>query len=298
MKTVAAGQLRRNSVQAERLALLRTHRLGLPAAIFLLAIAAISLFAPLISPHDPTLLAPSLRLQPPSEEYFLGTDAFGRDLLARILYGGRISLLIGFGAAAVALACGLVLGLIAGFFRSLDSIVMRAMDGVMAIPNVLLAVAVVTLWGAHLAAVLAAITIPEIPRVTRLVRSVVLFAREELYVKAAIALGTPSIAILRRHLLPNAIGPLIVQGTYICASAILLESILSFLGAGINPEIPTWGNIMADGRLYFQIRPSMILWPALLLSLVILAINILADAAHDWLDPRARKLSRTAASRA
>lgn len=140
--------------------------------------------------------------------------------------------------------------------------------------------------GGHLAAILVAITIPEIPRVTRLVRAVVLSAREELYVKAAVALGSSGFAILWRHLMPNTVGPLLVQGTYICASAILLESILSFLGAGINPEIPTWGNIMADGRLYFQIRPSMILWPALLLSLVILAINILADAAHDWLDPR------------
>src|SRR5690606_28138821 len=145
--------------------------------------------------------------------------------------------------AAVGLACGLLFGLIAGYFRGLDSIIMRAMDGVMAIPNVLLAIAIVTLWGAHLAAVLLAITIPEIPRVTRLVRSVMLSAREELYVKAAIALGAPSFTILRRHLLPNALGPLLVQGTYICASAILLESILSFLGAGINPEVPTWGNI-------------------------------------------------------
>lgn len=289
MKADATSISHRSSAQAKWRSVIRANPLCIPAALILLAMVGVSLLAPLISPHDPVALAPSLRLQPPGDAFLLGTDLYGRDLLARILYGGRVSLLIGFGAAAVGLACGLLFGLIAGYFRGLDSVIMRAMDGVMAIPNVLLAIAIVTLWGAHLAAVLLAITIPEIPRVTRLVRSVMLSAREELYVKAAIALGAPSFTILRRHLLPNALGPLLVQGTYICASAILLESILSFLGAGINPEVPTWGNIMADARLYFQIRPSMILWPALLLSLVILAINILADTARDWLDPRARK---------
>jgi peptide/nickel transport system permease protein len=289
MKADATSVSHRSSARAQWRSVIRTNPLCIPAALILLAMVGVSLLGPLISPHDPVALAPSLRLQPPGDAFLLGTDLYGRDLLARILYGGRVSLLIGFGAAAVGLACGLLFGLIAGYFRGLDSIIMRAMDGVMAIPNVLLAIAIVTLWGAHLAAVLLAITIPEIPRVTRLVRSVMLSAREELYVKAAIALGAPSFTILRRHLLPNALGPLLVQGTYICASAILLESILSFLGAGINPEVPTWGNIMADARLYFQIRPSMILWPALLLSLVILAINILADTARDWLDPRARK---------
>lgn len=289
MKAGATSLSHRSPARAQWQSVIRANPLCVPAAFILLTIAAVSLMAPLISPHDPAALAPSLRLQPPGDTFLLGTDLYGRDLFARILYGGRVSLLIGFGAAAVGLICGLVLGLIAGYFRGLDGVIMRAMDGLMAIPNVLLAIAVVALWGAHLGAVLVAITIPEIPRVTRLVRSVMLSAREELYVKAAIALGAPSFTILRRHLLPNAVGPLLVQGTYICASAILLESILSFLGAGINPELPTWGNIMADARLYFQIRPSMILWPALLLSLVILAINILADTARDWLDPRARK---------
>jgi peptide/nickel transport system permease protein len=260
--------------------------MALPAIVVLLAIAAISVFAPLIAQHDPAAIAPSLRLRPPSENFLLGTDSYGRDLFARLVYGGRVSLLIGLGAAATGLASGLLLGLIAGYFRRTDAAIMRAMDGIMAIPNVLLAIAVVALWGGNIATVLIAITIPEIPRVTRLVRSVVLSAREEPYVEAAVALGTSATTILRRHLMPNAIGPLIVQGTYICASAILLESILSFLGAGINPEIPTWGNIMADGRLYFQLRPSMILWPALLLSLTILSINILGDTARDWLDPR------------
>lgn len=288
MKIAAADYPHPKSAHTTRWhAIMRANPLCIPAALFLLGLVIVSLFAPLIAAHDPTALAPSLRLQPPNQTFLLGTDSYGRDLLARILYGGRISLLIGFGAAIVGIVCGLFFGLIAGYFRGLDGIIMRAMDGVMAIPNVLLAIAIVTLWGGHLAAVLVAIIIPEIPRVTRLVRAIVLSAREELYVKAAVALGSSGFTILRRHLMPNTIGPLLVQGTYICASAILLESILSFLGAGINPEIPTWGNIMADGRLYFQIWPSMILWPALLLSLVILAINILADTARDWLDPRA-----------
>jgi len=255
------------------------------AAAMLLAIAAVSLFAPFIAQHDPTEIAPALRLRPPGDGFLLGTDSFGRDLFARLIYGGRVSLIIGLGTAAVAVTCGLVLGLVAGYFRRVDAVIMRAIDGIMAIPNVLLAIAIVALWGGNLATVLIAITIPEIPRVTRLVRSVVLSAREEPYVEAAVALGTPGITILWRHLMPNAVGPLIVQGTYICAAAILLESILSFLGAGINPETPTWGNIMADGRLYFQLRPSMIFWPALLLTLTILSINILGDAARDRLDP-------------
>jgi peptide/nickel transport system permease protein len=265
----------------------RANPLCIAAIAALLAIAALSIFAPIIAHHDPAEIAPSLRLQPPSREFLLGTDSYGRDIFARLIYGGRISLLIGLGAAATALVCGLALGLFAGYVRWIDALVMRTMDGVMAIPNVLLAIAVVALWGSNLAAVMIAITIPEIPRVTRLVRSVVLSTREEPYVEAAVALGTPSATILWRHLMPNATGPLIVQGTYICAAAILLESILSFLGVGINPEIPTWGNIMADGRLYFQIKPSMIFWPALMLSLTILSINILGDTARDWLDPRA-----------
>jgi peptide/nickel transport system permease protein len=261
--------------------------LCLSAIIILLLIATISVFAPLIAQHNPAEIAPALRLRPPTEDFLLGTDSYGRDLFARIVYGGRVSLLIGLGAAAASMAGGLLLGLIAGYFHRLDVVIMRAMDGLMAIPTILLAIAVVALWGGSLGTVLIAITIPEIPWATRLVRSVVLSAREEPYIEAAVALGTPPATILWRHLMPGVVGPLIVQGTYICASAILLESILSFLGAGINPEIPTWGNIMADGRPYFQLRPAIILWPALLLSLTILSVNILGDAARDWLDPQA-----------
>lgn len=267
-------------------AALRARPSSAIAVFVLVLIAAVSIFAPLLTPHDPGQIAPALRLRPPGDDHFLGTDSYGRDLFTRLLYGGRVSLLIGLGAAAIGTLSGLVLGLLAGYFRAIDTLFMRVMDGLMAIPNVLLAIAVVALWGGNLAAVLIAITIPEIPRVTRLTRSVILSAREETYVAAAVTLGSSSITILWRHLMPNAIGPLIVQATYICASAVLLESILSFLGVGINPEIPTWGNIMAEGRLYFLIKPSLIFWPALLLSLTILSVNILGDALRDTLDPR------------
>lgn len=267
----------------------RSHIVSAAAAALLLVIVLAAVLAPLIAPHDPVALDPMARLQGPSELHPLGTDAYGRDLLSRTLHGARASLAIGVGAAVVALLIGLPLGLLAGFIRVLDAVLMRVMDGLMAIPSILLAIAVVSLAGSSLWTVLFAITIPEIPRVVRLVRSVVLSAREEPYVEAAIAVGSSTLKILRRHLMPNTFAPLIIQGTYICASAILTEAILSFLGAGIGTETPSWGNIMAEGRLYFQLQPSLIFWPGLLLSLCILSINILGDAARDALDPRMKR---------
>jgi peptide/nickel transport system permease protein len=254
------------------------------ACLVLVALSAI--FAPWLAPHDPLQLAPELRLKPPSADFPLGTDGYGRDLYSRILYGGRISLAIGIGAALISVTIGLMIGLVSGFLKWVDAIVMRIMDGLMAIPSILLAIAIMSLSGANPRTVLAAIVIPEIPRVVRLVRSVVLSAREEPYVEAAIAIGSSLPKILWRHLMPNTIALLIVQGTYICASAILTEAILSFLGAGISPETPTWGNIMAEGRAFFQVRPSLIFWPGLLLSVAILAINLIGDATRDALDPR------------
>ncbi|WP_207458237.1 ABC transporter permease [Azospirillum sp. SYSU D00513] len=271
---------------------LRIGRFG-PAAILaglcLLAITLVAVLAAWLAPHDPIQMNPSNRLKPASDAFLLGTDAYGRDLLSRILYGARISLTVGIGAAVVSVAIGLPLGLASGFFRVLDGILMRVMDGLMAIPSVLLAIAVVSLTGASLWTVLVAITIPEIPRVVRLVRAVVLSAREEPYVEAAIAVGSSLPKIMWRHLMPNTMAPLIVQGTYICASAILTESILSFLGAGIGTETPSWGNIMSEGRAYFQLKPSLIFWPGLLLSVCILSINLLGDAARDMLDPRLKQ---------
>ncbi len=259
------------------------------AAICLIVVVASAIFAGVLAPQDPQKLAPAMRLKPGMPGFPLGTDAYGRDLLSRILHGGRISLMIGVGAAIVSVTIGLTIGLVSGFFRWADAIIMRIMDGLMAIPSILLAIAVVSLSGASLKTVLIAIIIPEIPRVVRLVRSVVLSAREEPYVEAAIAIGSSLPKILWRHLMPNTFAPLIVQGTYICASAILTEAILSFLGAGINPETPTWGNIMAEGRAFFQIKPSLIFWPGVVLSIAILSINLIGDATRDALDPRMKQ---------
>ncbi|MGN7963796.1 ABC transporter permease [Brucella sp. 22210] len=270
----------------------RVARVGivpLVAGALLAAIVLLTLISPWIAPHDPLAMNPLMRLKPPSDEYLLGTDNYGRDLFSRMILGGRISLLIGLLAAAASIAAGVFIGLIAGFFRTADTIIMRMMDALMAMPSILIAIALVALNGPSIGSVIAAITIPEIPRVVRLVRSVILSAREEPYVEAAMALGSSTPKILFRHLLPNTMAPLIVQGTYIVASAILTEAILSFLGAGISTEIPTWGNIMSEGRQFFRIKPSIVLWPGLLLTLCVLSINLLGDAARDSLDPRLKK---------
>jgi peptide/nickel transport system permease protein len=267
-------------------------RLGIAgsiAVLVLVLIVAMAVFAPLLAPYDPIAMNPAQRLKPASDLHWMGTDAYGRDLFSRIIYGARISLIVGIGAAAISVAVGLPLGLLAGFFRPLDAVLMRIMDGLMAIPSILLAIAVVSLAGASLWTVLVAITLPEIPRVVRLVRSVVLGAREEPYVEAAIAVGSSLPKIMWRHLMPNTLGPLIVQATYVCASAILTEAILSFLGAGVGTETPSWGNIMSEGRVYFQLLPLLIFWPGLFLSACILAINLLGDTARDLLDPRLKQ---------
>lgn len=259
------------------------------ATLILTVIVIATLTAPLYVPHDPMAIDALNRLSAATAENWLGTDQFGRDLFSRVVTGGQVSLLIGVGAAVVSVFLGLVIGLVAGFFRTADAIIMRMMDALMSIPAILLAIALVALSGPSIGSVIMAITIPEIPRVVRLVRSVVLSAREEPYVEAAIALGSPMVKILWHHMMPNTLAPLIVQGTYICASAILIEAILSFLGAGVSTEIPTWGNIMAEGRTFFQIKPSLIFWPGLMLSLCILSINLLGDTARDMLDPRLKK---------
>lgn len=270
----------------------RNWRLGfgpILAAIVLALIVIATATAYLYVPHNPMGMDALQRLKGPGETYWLGTDAYGRDLFSRVMVGGQVSLLIGIGAAIVSVFIGLMIGLVSGFFRMADAIIMRIMDALMAIPSILLAIALVALNGPSIWSVIFAITLPEIPRVVRLVRSVVLSAREEPYVEAAIALGSSMPKILWKHLMPNTLAPLIVQGTYICASAILTEAILSFLGAGVSTEIPTWGNIMAEGRLFFQIKPELIFWPGLMLSLCILSINLLGDTARDLLDPRLKK---------
>ena len=251
----------------------------------LLLMALLAIAAPLIA-GDPMKLTPINRLKPPGEAFWFGTDFLGRDLYARTIYGSRISLMVGGAVAIISTLIGLFIGLLAGYLRWVDALVMRVMDGLMAIPGVLLAIALISLAGASLLNVIIAISIPEIPRVVRLVRSVVLTIREQPYVEAAVSVGSPLFKILFKHILPNTVAPLIVQATYVCASAVVIEAILSFLGAGTPPEIPSWGNVMAEGRTYFQISPWIIFFPGVFLAVTVLAVNILGDGLRDSLDPR------------
>jgi peptide/nickel transport system permease protein len=251
----------------------------------LLFMAITALLAPLFAGDAITML-PANRLRPPSAEHWFGTDNLGRDVFARTVYGAQISLLVGILVAGVSVGLGLAIGLAAGYNRRLDGPIMRVMDGIMAIPAILLAIALVSLSRASVGIVIAAIVIPEIPRVVRLVRSVVLTVREQPFVEAAVSGGSRRIKILLRHILPSTVAPLIVQATYVCASAILIESALSFLGAGTPPEIPTWGNMIASSRLFLSRAPWTIFFPGACLAIVVLAVNLLGDGLRDRLDPR------------
>jgi peptide/nickel transport system permease protein len=255
----------------------------------LVLLLVMALAAPLLTAFDPTELTPRFRLRAPGGEHLLGTDMAGRDVWSRVAYGARVSLFIGFTVAVLALSVGTIVGLVAGYVRALDGLLMRVMDGLMAIPGILLAIALVSLSGASLGTVILAIFVPEIPRVARLVRSIVLSIREEPFVEAAIGLGTPVRSILWRHILPNTLPALIVQGTYIAASAILIEALLSFIGAGLSPTLPTWGNTIAEGRDVFQRAPWIILAPGAFLAATVLAINVMGDGLRDTLDPRLAK---------
>jgi peptide/nickel transport system permease protein len=263
--------------------------LAIAAGLILMLIMLFAILSPFIGMVDPRALAPTQRLKPPSELYWFGTDQFGRDVWSRVVYGARVSLTVGVTVAAASVLIGTVIGVIAGYVRWLDGIVMRIMDGLMAIPGILLAIALVSLSGASRLTVIIAITVPEVPRVVRLVRSIVLSVREEPYVEAAISVGTPLPQLLWRHVLPNCVPPLIVQATYIAASAMLTEAILSFLGAGTPPETPSWGNMMAEGRTFFPIAPWIVLLPGFALAFTILAVNVLGDALRDRLDPKIAK---------
>ena len=255
----------------------------------LLALVLIGIFAPYLWTVDPTALAPAKRTRPPSADYWFGTDALGRDVYSRVLYGTRVSLTVGLSVALLATLAGLTIGLVSGFVRWADGIVMRVMDGLMSIPPILLAIALMALTRGSVGNVIMAITVAEIPRVSRLVRSVVLSLREQAYVDAAIASGTRTPMIILRHILPNTMAPMLVQATYVCASAMIVESILSFIGAGTPPTIPSWGNIMAEGRALWQVKPYIVFFPAAFLSVTVLAVNLVGDGLRDALDPRMAK---------
>ena len=265
-----------------------------PTIFFGATLLAILVAVAIIGPWlvaDPFRQAPINRLRPPSERFWFGTDQFGRDVFSRTINGARVSLIVGLAVAALASLIGLGIGLLCGYFRRIDAFIMRVMDGIMAIPTILLAIALITLTRPGLGIVIVAIVIPEVPRIVRVVRAIALSIREQPYVESAIAGGTRNARLLARHILPNTLAPLIVQATYACASAMLIEAGLSFLGAGVPPEIPSWGNIIAQGRTFFQIAPWTILIPGAFLAVTVLAVNLLGDGLRDRLDPRlARRL--------
>jgi peptide/nickel transport system permease protein len=264
----------------------RKHPTLVLGGLMLMAVALLSLAAPWLATHDPQDIDPVARLQAPSAEHRFGTDALGRDVYSRAILGGQVSLAVGLGVALLSSAIGVLLGLIAGFVRGADGIVMRVMDGLMAIPGILLAIALMALTRASLVTVIVAITVPEVPRVVRLVRSLALTLREQLFVEAAHAIGTRLPMILWRHVLPNMTAPLVVQATFIAASAVLIEAALSFLGVGVPAQVPSWGNMMAEGRNFVAVAFHIILFPGLLLAATVLAINLLGDGLRDALDPR------------
>jgi peptide/nickel transport system permease protein len=267
-------------------AYIRRHPTIVIGAALLALMGLMAVLAPYLGTVDPQALAPIRRLRWPSAQYWFGTDMLGRDVYSRTIYGARVSLTVGISVALLSTGLGLAIGLVTGFSRWTDAILMRVMDGLMSIPSVLIAIALMALTRASLQNVVFAITVAEVPRVTRLVRGVVLTLRELPFVEAAFASGTGIFRILWRHIVPNTLPPLLVQGTYIAASAMIVEAILSFLGAGTPPNIPSWGNIMAEGRSLFQVAYYIVLFPGAFLSITVLAINLLGDGLRDALDPR------------
>jgi peptide/nickel transport system permease protein len=252
----------------------------------MVAMALVAIAAPWLAPIDPQSIAPFDRLQGPGGHYWFGTDQIGRDVYSRTLYGARVSLIVGCAVAVTSISIGLLLGLLSGFIPRLDAVLMRVMDGMMAIPSILLAISLIALTGPSLRNIIIAITIAEVPRVTRLVRGLVVGLRGQLFVEAARASGTTVPVILYRHIIPNLLAPLLVQASYVFAAGVMTEAILSFIGAGVPPETPSWGNIIAEGRTVFQLAPHIVLFPSLVLSIMVLAVNALGDGLRDAFDPR------------
>ncbi|MGJ4917263.1 ABC transporter permease [Bradyrhizobium sp. HKCCYLRH2060] len=281
---MVAPKIRRGAI-----GFLRNHPTVAIGGALLLLLVIIGVFAPFLFTVDPTAIAPAKRTRLPSADFWFGTDALGRDVYSRVLYGTRVSLTVGLSVALAASLIGLSIGLVAGFLRWADGVLMRCMDGLMSIPPILLAVALMALTRGSVGNVILAITIAEIPRVARLVRGVVLSLREQPYVDGAVASGTRTPMVILRHILPNTMAPMLVQATYICASAMITEAILSFIGAGTPPTIPSWGNIMAEGRALWQVKPYIVFFPAAFLSVTVLAVNLVGDGLRDALDPRMAK---------
>ncbi|MER9883567.1 ABC transporter permease [Mesorhizobium sp. M0118] len=267
--------------------LARRHPLVVIGGGLLALLIVLALAAPLYA-GDLLKMDPFKRLQPPSGEMWFGSDSLGRDVFARTIFGARISLMVGLTSAAGAVLGGLLLGVIAGYNRSFDSIIMRVMDGLMSIPTILLAIALISLTGPGIGILIVAITIPQLPSVTRLVRSVVLGVRERPYVEAALCGGARLPKVLWRHILPSTIPSLMVQGAIVCADAILTEAGLSFLGVGVPADIPSWGNMISSSRLYLAIAPFTVFAPGICLAVTVLAVNLLGDGLRDLFAPRSR----------
>ncbi|ADV14774.1 ABC-type dipeptide/oligopeptide/nickel transport system, permease component [Mesorhizobium australicum WSM2073] len=284
VEAVPIGRLQLSDIP--RLA--RRHPLVLVGGSLLVLLIALAIAAPLYA-GDPVNMDPFKRLQPPYAEMWFGSDNLGRDVFARTIFGARISLVVGLLSAACAALAGLLIGIVAGYSRSFDNVVMRVMDGLMSIPTILLAIALISLTGPGIGILIVAIAVPETPAVARLVRSVVLGVRERPYVEAALCGGARLPKVLWRHILPSTIPALMVQGATVCASAILTEAGLSFLGVGVPPEIPSWGNMIASSRLYLAIAPMTIFAPGICLAVTVLAVNLLGDGLRDLFDPRAKK---------
>jgi peptide/nickel transport system permease protein len=270
------------------------HRLwmnpGAIAGAFVLAVMVLSaIFAPLIAPYDPIAQDSTVIRAAPSAQHLFGTDNFGRDVFSRVLYGGRMSLPVGFVAVGITAVAGVALGLIAGYYgRAIDSVIMRWVDIMLAFPGILLAMALVAILGSSLFNLMLAVGIAAIPEYTRVVRGTVLSARETEYVVAARVTGAPDRSIVLRHILPNVLPPVIVLATLGIAGAIILGSTLSFLGLGIKPPTPEWGNMLADGRSMLRHQWWVSLFPGLAIMLTVLAINLLGDGLRNALDPRIR----------
>lgn len=265
------------------------RRLVLFAALMLLAIVLLAILAPLVSPYSPTGMRVAQRLRPPGAANWFGTDEFGRDVLTRIIYGGRASLGIGLAVVVLSIAAGATLGLISGYFRALDGIIMRIVDAMMSLPDILLAIFLVAVLGASAGNVVLALAIVYTPRVVRVVRASTLVVRELPFVEAARVLGVSTWRILTRHILLNVASPILVQATFIFAYAVLAEAGLSFLGAGVPPETPTWGTMIAAGQQYADSAMWVVLFPGLAIVLSALSLQLLGDGLRDMLDPRLRK---------
>ncbi|WP_404291946.1 ABC transporter permease [Microvirga sp. RSM25] len=276
-------------IEASFVSRLVTRKTVIFGLLILVIVAALAILAPLIAPYSPSRLSVVNRLKPPSSIYWFGTDEFGRDVFSRTIYAGRLSLLVGVSVVTFAAVFGVTLGLVAGFFRRLDMPIARIIDAMMAFPDILLAIALVAALGPSLITVIVALGIVYTPRLARIVRASTLVIRELPYVEAARALGVPTWRIMSRHVLRNLVSPILVQGTFIFAYAMLAEAGLSFLGLGVSPEVPTWGTMIAAGRQYIGQADWMTLFPGIAIILSVLSLQMVGDGFRDLLDPRLRK---------